>query len=213
MDQFGFYSEEETFVLWTDLLFNALLGFVFMFVVAFLMINPQAKTGAVDTDAEFLISVQWPDRHPDDVDTYVEDPLGNIVWYKSKEAGLMHLDRDDRGNYLDEVTVNGQKLTNPLNKEIVSLRGIVPGEYVVDIQHFIDEDPTDGDVPVTVTVEKINPTATVVFYNTLQLHGANDEQTAVRFTVEPDGSVKDINARPKMLTRELRRVGRVRQSP
>ena len=37
----------------TDLLFNALLGFVVMFVIAFLLINPVAKTGAVDNKAEF----------------------------------------------------------------------------------------------------------------------------------------------------------------
>ena len=36
----------------TDLLFNALLGFVVMFVIAFLLINPVAETGAVDNKAE-----------------------------------------------------------------------------------------------------------------------------------------------------------------
>jgi hypothetical protein len=37
----------------TDLLFNALLGFVVMFVLAFLLINPIAKSGAIDPKAEF----------------------------------------------------------------------------------------------------------------------------------------------------------------
>lgn len=38
----------------TDLLFNALLGFVVMFVIAFLLTNPIAKIGAVDNKADLL---------------------------------------------------------------------------------------------------------------------------------------------------------------
>ncbi len=60
----------------TDLLFNALLGFVVMFVLAFLLINPIAKSGAIDPKAEFLITLTWPDGRREDVDLYVEDPAG-----------------------------------------------------------------------------------------------------------------------------------------
>ena len=48
-------------VAFTDLLFNALLGFVVMFVLAFLLINPIAKSGAIDPKAEFLITLTWPE--------------------------------------------------------------------------------------------------------------------------------------------------------
>ena len=59
--------------------------------------NPEAKSGKIDTKAEFLITMTWPDSHPDDIDLYAEDPAGNIVWYHVREAGFMVLDRDDRG--------------------------------------------------------------------------------------------------------------------
>lgn len=55
-------------IAFTDLLFNALLGFVVMFVLAFLMINPVARTGAVDAKAEFLVTLSWPDGRSEDVD-------------------------------------------------------------------------------------------------------------------------------------------------
>ena len=55
---------------------------------------------------EFLITVFWPDNLEDDVDIYVEDPAGNLVWFKSREPGLMHLDRDDLGKRNDEPFVN-----------------------------------------------------------------------------------------------------------
>ena len=120
----------------TDLLFNALLGFVVMFVLAFLLINPVAKSGAIDPKAEFLITLTWPDGRREDVDLYVEDPAANLVWFRRREAGLMHLDRDDLGRSNDVIEVDGQRVFNPLNQEVVSVGGILPGEYVVNLHLY-----------------------------------------------------------------------------
>ena len=38
-----------------DLLFNALLGFTFLFLVAIMFVNPQARKGRVDLKAEFTM--------------------------------------------------------------------------------------------------------------------------------------------------------------
>jgi hypothetical protein len=175
----------------TDLLFNALLGFVVMFVLAYLMINPIARTGAVDPKAEFLITLTWPDGRRDDVDLYVEDPAGNLVWFREREAGLMHLDRDDLGLRNDLIEIGGQQVINPLNQEVVSIRGIVPGEYVVNMHLYRAE----GDLPLSaqVKVEKLNPRVEVVFYGEVILDGTGDERTAVRFSVRPDGRFGEVN--------------------
>ncbi|MGH6919114.1 MAG: hypothetical protein ACREJ0_15585, partial [Geminicoccaceae bacterium] len=154
-------------VAFTDLLFNALLGFVVMFVLAFLLINPVARTGAVDVKAEFLIALAWPDGRREDVDLYVEDPSGNLVWFRAREAGLMHLDRDDLGRSNDVIEVGGRTIVSPLNQEVVAIRGIQPGEYVVNLHLY----RADGGqpVPVTVRVEKLNPKVEVVFYGEVVL--------------------------------------------
>ena len=152
----------------TDLLFNALLGFVVMFVLAFLMINPVARTGAVDAKAEFLVTLSWPDGRSEDVDLYVEDPAGNLVWFRSREAGLMHLDRDDLGRSNDVIRVAGREIVNPLNQEIVSVRGIQPGEYVVNL-HLYRTAPEARPVPATVRVEKLTPRVEVIFYGEIVL--------------------------------------------
>ena len=68
------YRRTESQDAFTDLLFNALLGFAFMFVAAFSLMGDPTKSGNVDNKAEILITVRWADRHPDDVDTLVEDP-------------------------------------------------------------------------------------------------------------------------------------------
>ncbi len=188
----------------TDLLFNALLGFVVMFVLAFLLINPIAKTGAVDTKAEFLITLSWPDGRREDVDMYVEDPAGNLVWFRTREAGLMHLDRDDLGRSNDVIRVAGREIVNPLNQEVVSIRGIQPGEYVVNL-HLYRAGPVPQPVPATVKVEKLNPKVEIVFYGEVVLTRPAEERTAVRFSLRGDGSVRDVNQLPKELV-PLRRT-------
>jgi len=181
----------------TDLLFNALLGFVVMFILAFLLINPIARTGAVDPKAEFLITLTWPDGRRDDVDLYVLDPAGSLVWFRQREAGLMHLDRDDLGQRNDVVEVAGETIQNPLNQETVSIRGLLPGEYVVNVHLYraVDELP----VPVTVKVEKLNPTVEVIFYGAIELGRQGDERTAVRFSVRADGSVHGVDRLAKSI--------------
>ena len=66
----------------TDLLFNALLGFAFMFFISFALIQKPQDGGKIDSKAEFIISAEWEDHHPDDVDLIVEDPEGNIVYFQ-----------------------------------------------------------------------------------------------------------------------------------
>ena len=203
MQQYSLYGREGEFDAFTDLLFNALLGFAFMFFIAFILIKPEDATGKIDTNAEFLITVTWPDEHPDDVDTYVEDPAGNMVWYHGREAGLMHLDRDDRGNYRDSIIIDGKSISNPLNQETVSLRGIVDGEYVVNIFHYSATTPEP--VPVSVKVEKLNPIVSVIYYDTIQLDHTGHEETAVRFVVDRNGAIADVSTREKSLVNMSRK--------
>jgi hypothetical protein len=186
----------------TDLLFNALLGFAFMFVAAFALIADPQKDGKVDNKAEILITVRWADRHPDDVDTLVEGPHGNLVWYHNRNTGLMHLDRDDRGLLQDRLLLDGVEVSNPINQETVTVRALQPGEYVVNLLHY--QANYREPLAVTVKVEKLNPQVSLVYYGTRHLTGVGDEQTAVRFTVGADGEVVGTNELPKrLLTRAL----------
>jgi hypothetical protein len=193
----------------TDLLFNALLGFVVMFMLAFLLINPVAKTGAVDPKAEFLITLSWPDGRREDVDLYVADPAGNLVWFRQREAGLMHLDRDDLGQRNDLIEVAGRQIANPLNQEIVSIRGVLPGEFVVNVHLYREHG--GGAVPATIKVEKLNPQVELVFYGAVTLAEQGDEATAVRFAIGTDGRVRDVNQLSKRLV-PLRRIAAVTRS-
>jgi hypothetical protein len=181
-----------------DMLFNILIAFVFCFIIAVLAMNPKAKkTGDVPAKAEFIITVSLPDNDPNDIDTWVQDPAGNLVWFRQREAGLMHLDRDDRGEVGDTILVNGRAVVNPLNQEVATLRGVAPGEYTVNVQYY--ESRNQSPVDVTVSVVKVNPRADVVYYGAVRLPAKGAERTAVRFTVTPEGNVSDINTLPKTI--------------
>ncbi len=113
----------------------------------------------------------------------------------------MHLDRDDRGMKGDVLTVNGQQVLNPLNTEVVTIRGIAPGEYTVNVHYY--ESGNGQPVEVTVSVIKVNPRAEVVFYGNVTLSRKGDEATAARFTVLPDGAVTNVNTLPRTLVQRL----------
>jgi hypothetical protein len=195
------YHREQEVDPFYDMLFNMLIAFVFCFLVALLAMNPKAlKAGDIPSKAEFIITVSWPDLNPNDIDTWVEDPNGNLVWFRSREAGLMHLDRDDRGLTNDTLIINGKEIVNPLNQEVVTIRGIAAGEYTVNASYY--ETKNGQPVDVNVSVVKVNPRAEVVYYGTLILARKGDEATAVRFTVLPDGTVTNVNTLPKQLTQK-----------
>lgn len=180
-----------------DVLFNALLGFAFMFVVAFSLMSDPSQAGKVESKAEILITIRWPDGHPDDVDAVVEDPRGNLVWYHNQDTGLMHLDRDDRGTFHDRVRIDGREVANPINQETVSLRALAPGEYVINLLHY--KANYREPVPVTVKVEKLNPEVSVVYYGSHELAGTGTELTALRFVLDEGGAVAKLSRAPKPL--------------
>jgi hypothetical protein len=195
------YRQVDSQDAFTDVLFNVLLGFALMFIATIvLMQDPQAE-GKVDAKAEILITVRWPDRHPDDVDTIVEGPHGDLLWYNNRDTALMHLDRDDRGLFADRIVLDGVTVSNPLNQETVTIRALQPGEYVVNLLHY--KSNYDRALPVDVKVEKLNPEVSLVYYGTRNLVGTGNEQTALRFTIGSDGEVVNTNEVPKRLVTRI----------
>jgi uncharacterized protein YfaP (DUF2135 family) len=159
--------------------------------------NPISKKAIINPKAEYIISLNWADKDPNDLDIWVEDPSGNIIWFRNKEAGLVHLDRDDRGNVNDTIDFDGKTIDNPLNQEIVTIRGVVPGEYIVNVHYYetIDQSP----VPANITISKVNPILNVAFYGETILQNKGDESTVARFTVDREGDIIDINKLQKSI--------------
>lgn len=190
-----------------DLLFNSLLIFLCLFVIAFCMmaVKQKQQEKKIDVNAQFLITMEWNSSCTDDVDLYVQDPSGNIVFFQARENGLMHLDRDDLGHANDYMRLpDGSTVEYFQNIEVVTIRGISPGEYTVNAHMYAKQgsEPT----PVSVKVEKLNPHVQLVGNKVVVLEQNGDEKTAVRFTINEEGKVVSTNDDPKPLASS--RLGR-----
>lgn len=181
------YHSYQSFV---DLLFLTVLSISACFALAFILIKIENSKATVESKVEFLITVEWSPDMPDDVDTYVEDPNGALVFFRRREDALMHLDRDDIGDRNDVVVLpDGTRFEYKENREMVSIRGNIPGEYVVSVHMYTKRVPKPCEV--SVKIEKINPYS-MVYTKKVVLNQMGDEESICRFIINKEGKVTDV---------------------
>jgi hypothetical protein len=116
----------------TDMLLNLLVGFVFLFIIAFILINPITKKSDIPAKAEYLFILEWDNMLSDDIDLWIEDPNGVKVSFMNKEGGLLNLEKDDLGTTNDSyVDADGNTQIVRINREVTTMRGIQQGTYTV----------------------------------------------------------------------------------
>jgi hypothetical protein len=174
--------------------------FVFLAVIMISTVDEPKKsvTEAPVPKAEFLVQLSWDDNSQDDIDLYVRSPDKNVVYFSRRQTPLMFLDADNLGlnNALDMP--DGSISQVPTRREVVTVRAIMPGEYVVN-SHFYKKNSPPGTVDhLVMTVTKLNPFAEVTRAETV-LDTQGQEQTLANFTVEPDGKVTSVFLAPVAL--------------
>ena len=176
----------------TDMLFNILLGFAFLFIIAFLLIKPEAKKEDFERRAEFVVVMEWDEDAHGDIDLYVEDPTGKQVSFRYHNHNFMHLDKDDLGAMNDTVVnADGSTTTININREVVTIRGIIRGEYVINGHYYSirSYDKINKRKPViTVRVElhKVNP-YTIAWVGEKEFTHRGQEETFLRFRLDENG--------------------------
>ena len=186
-----------------DMLFNTLMCFVVLFAISFMQITKRqnAEAEIKKPKAEFLITITWENNYDNDVDTWLEDPLGNVMWFRYRNIGLMHLDRDDRGILDDRVmSVDGEEIRYQYNQEITSIRGFVPGEWVLNIHMYAMREQKPSHV--TVRMDKLNPSVETVFQKDIHLTQAWQQVTVARFFMSAGGSILSMNTMSKDLIKD-----------
>ena len=182
-------------VAFTDLLFNIVVGLAFLFLLAFILMNPIAKDKDIEEKSDFIIILTWDDESGDDIDLWMRDPLGNILSFKNREDALMHLDRDDLGLSNDKVELpDGDYTYVYRNKEVASLRGTHEGEYLVNVHVYNKKPWKDSSMrPSNIRVEliKLNPYDEVTQAEFIATK-RGQEFTAFHFTLDEDGEVIGI---------------------
>ena len=87
--------------------------------------------------------------------------------------------------------VDGEEIVNLLNQEVVTIRGRPPGEFIVNVHYYKSDNQVA--VPVSIYVAEVNPTLRVLHYTSLTLEKEGDEKTAVRFSLDSEGNIENIN--------------------
>ncbi len=183
----------------TDLLFNILVGFAFLFIIAFLLIKPEAKKKDFDRNAEFVVVMEWDKEAKGDIDLYVEDPLGAKCSFRQTVANFMHLDKDDLGSANDTVVnADGTVSTVKINREVITIRGIIAGEYIINAHYYSERDYSrventmrkkkSKELTVKIELHKVNP-YTIMWIGEKTFHSKGQEETFVRFRLDKDGTV------------------------
>ena len=193
----------------TDMLFNVLVGFAFLFIVAFLLIKPEQKKADFERKAEFVIVMEWDHDQPDDIDLYVQDPTQQKVHFRLPIVNFMYLDKDDLGYANDIVTnVDGVVQKVNINREVVTIRGIIAGEYIINAHYYSSREwsrlgPTaeygelttnskqvqDKEKPLTVKIElhRVDPYK-IMWVGEKKFFKKGQEETFVRFSIDKDGN-------------------------
>jgi len=186
----------------TDMLFNILVGFAFLFIVAFLLIKPEAKKEDFERKAEFVVVMEWDHDQPDDIDLYVQDPTQSKVHFRLPITNFMYLDKDDLGYANDIVkNVDGTITKVNINREVVTIRGIIPGEYIINAHYYsarewtgqtLISNPAAGpkrpkQLTVKIELHRVNPYK-IWWMGEKTFTHRGQEETFVRFTIGPDGN-------------------------
>jgi hypothetical protein len=188
MDSADKYKSTIAFI---DILFNILIGFVFLFLIAFLLINPITKKNDIISPAEFLIVLNWPAHFDDDVDLWMRGPNGETVGFRSREVGIFHLERDDLGFSNDKVIHHGNVIAVKKNQETVAIRGIYPGEYIISVMYYAAYADKNKIIPFTVDVIKVNPYS-IAYTQNQKLTEVGQTINVVSFRIDERGFVKDL---------------------
>lgn len=193
----------------TDLLFNLLIGFTSLLLIAFLLINPIAEEGKIDPRSEFIITSSWADDSGIDIDLWIKGPDDTIVGFSSKDGRYMILERDDLGDTNDLIVLNGETMLIERNLETVSINGIVPGEYIVTVHNYSTHEKSDDEeypTKVTIDIMDMNPFS-LDMSRTVRVR-FKEEIPVFSFMVDESGNIYDMNDQIDIKIRPDKGTGR-----
>jgi hypothetical protein len=186
-------------------------------IVAILVVSvaPKKVADGVHVEAQYLVSIEWDRMLDDDVDLWASGPPdpSKPCFYDSVEAGALSLDRDSRGYMDDRIKVDGQ-IVYLAHKEVMTLRGVIPGRYVYGIHLYKARRSDDGrkrdpralGIAVHVEVVKLNPKVTVIFRKDFTLDYEGDASNVWAMDVLPDGKFAEVDPPVEPITTKFYRT-------
>lgn len=139
-----------------------------------------ATTEGIKPPGAVMVEVRWPDGDSSDVDLWVQAPGDVPVGYSNKGGAVFNLLRDDLGTVLDATG---------LNYENSFARGVVPGEYTVNLHAYRAQRlPIPCKVVVSVQGER-DTVMRQILATEVTLTREGQERTALRFRLDAAGAL------------------------
>lgn len=169
-----------------DLLFNMLLVFVAMFLMAILLINPPQTEANVDQNVEYVITIRWDNNTKHDVDLWMTDGK-ETVGFINKQGSNFFLTRDDIGpDSMDRI------LGFSVNEETMSILGGIPGKYTAAVHLYaVREEPPP--VKVTWVLTRVRGGPRRIAHGEVTLTAKGQEITIVHFEINDEGKIVNID--------------------
>jgi hypothetical protein len=184
MQGLDLFEEDAGSTVFRDVIMLALVGFVALVI---LMLPHLQPPGAKASDqilppGNVIVEIRWPDELDADVDLWVAGPGDRPVGYSNKGGRVFNLLRDDLGHRADATG---------LNYESSYSRGIVAGEYTVNI-HLYRDSARVYPVPVTVVTSvnrQLQEHTRQLLASEVELNHEGEETTVYRFRLTEAGDL------------------------
>jgi hypothetical protein len=165
--------------LFRDAILLALISFMCMVVWILPHLNPPTAKDDMIPPGNLVAFITWPEGNVD-VDLWLDGPGEPVpVGYSNKGGVLWNLLRDDLGTIADVTS---------LNMETGFSRGIIPGEYRINVQCYrCPLGPVD--VHVEVSMKAPSGAVSTIATSTVTLRRHFEEKTALAFRITESGEV------------------------
>lgn len=201
-----------------DLLFILLMTFVALFFLAFVQVNePVEEKANANNDNNILITMRWKTNN--DMDLHLRLPDDRRIFYANRDQPPAHLDVDvvawrryqregyspdmshdhyygdhnydegDYGEYEQEHEDQEGEYIIKLNEEIITIRDVLAGEYVVNVHYFSDRGYGDQPIEVEIVVQDVK-NKNMIYADKKIINIPRSETYFVKFTVVDEGKGK-----------------------
>lgn len=183
------YNSNRSFI---DFMFILVCCLTLFFTLTLLRVIKENE--ALINKAEFIITLTWNDKSVNDIDLWLKSPDGTIVYYHEKEGSAVFLDRDDLGQSNDTILVGGKLIPILINQEIITIRGVIPGKWILVVHYYGKHDKkiANTEEAIKVRMDKLNPSVSIVFERDMVMDYVWQEKTIATFELLPDGKVVNV---------------------
>ena len=176
------FEDDSGDTVFRDVILLALSGFVAVVLLLLPHLNPPVQAKEAPPPGNVVVEIFWPNGLDIDVDLWIAAPNDRPVGYSNKGGRIFNLLRDDLGRYRDITDTN---------YEVAYSRGIVPGEYIVNVHLYRN---SGGTLPVQVTVaasikKSSRESLKRLVTTKVELSYRGEEITAFRFKLAKNGQI------------------------